>query len=509
MIDFQEKMEAQNNLWQDDDFKRPSKIRKAFKITSYLIIFVIIGFFIFSSTVLMSSQSSEGWLSGMSFWGTIKHLTTASDRGLEGNKEDRINILLLGMGGKNHDGGYLTDTIMLASLKPSTKEVFVMSLPRDLFIPWGDTWIKINNINAYAENREKGSGSQELSQALESLLDLNIHYYVRIDFDGFVKIIDELGGVEVNVENTLDDYKYPIRGQEDNPDYYARFEHLHIDKGWQEMGGSLALKYARSRHAQGIEGSDFARAKRQQKIIEAVKDKLFSSYNILKPGLLSRLISTVNNNLDTNLNIAEMIQLWNNFKDVDKENISNIVLDDGPNSYLVASRSEQGAYILLPKKGNYSEIKDLVNSPFLEENNETPNPNNNQDNSFPQAPTNNTDSSNNPDNQPLEKNFSSTSLEILNGTKISGLASETSQDLKEYGFTINKIANSPQANSEGTVVYDLTFGEKTEALTLLEDELKASSSVSLPDWLTDYIKESAQDNDNLKRPDFIIILGLQ
>lgn len=506
MIDFQEKMEAQDSLWEDNQVEKPNKIRKIFKISSYLIIFVIIGFFIFSSTVLMSSQSSENWLSGMSFWGTIKHLTTASDRSLDGNKEDRINILLLGMGGKNHDGGYLTDTIMLASIKPSTKEVFMISLPRDLYIPWKNNWIKINNINAYAENKEKNSGSQELSRTLEDLFEINIHYYVRIDFDGFEKIIDELGGVEIDVENTLDDYKYPIRGQENNPNYYARFEHLHFDTGTQTMSGKLALKYARSRHAQGIEGSDFARAKRQQKIIEAVKDKLFASYNILKPGLLSRLISTVNNNLDTNLNIAEMIQLWNKFKDIDRNNIENVVLDDSPNNYLVASRSDQGAYILLPKKGNYSEIKQLITDPFTAssdtENLEISPQKYNEENNL------SNDLISTPEHAAVKKDFSDSSLEILNGTKISGLAAETSQSLKEHGFNIYKIANSPKTNNEQTKIYDLSFGEKNEALKLLENELQASSSINIPNWLTDYIKTSVETNSSLKRPDFIIVLGL-
>jgi len=504
MIDFQEKMEAQDALWENNNPEKPNKVRKVFKLTSYLIIFVIIGFFIFSSTVLMSSQSSENWLSGMSFWGTIKHLTTASDRGLEGDKEDRINILLLGMGGKNHDGGYLTDTIMLASIKPSTKEVFMISLPRDLYVPWGSNWIKINNINAYAENKEKNSGSNELSQTLEDLLEINIHYYVRIDFDGFEKIINELGGVEIEVENVLDDYKYPIRGQEDNPDYYARYEHLHLDTGKQTMNGSLALKYARSRHAQGIEGSDFARARRQQKIIEGVKNKLFASHNILKPGLLSRLIGTVNNNLDTNLNIAEMIQLWNKFKDIDRNNIENVVLDDGPNSYLVASRSDQGAYILLPKKGNYNEIKQLISNPF-DKNSKTENIQ--TDSQKEDSTDNNTLMA--PKNSQVERDFSESSLEILNGTRISGLAAETSQNLKQYGFNINRISNSPQVNNEQTKIYDLSFGEKKEALNLLETELQASSSISLPDWLTDYIKNSVETNTDIKKPDFIIVLGLK
>ncbi len=199
-----------------------------------------------------------------------------------------------------------------------------------------------------------------------------------------------------------------------------------------------------------------------------------------------------------------MIQLWNKFKDIDRNNIENVVLDDGPNGYLVASRSDQGAYILLPKKGNYNEIKQLISNPFDK----------NPKTETIQTDSQKEDSTDNstlmaPKNSQVERDFSESSLEILNGTRISGLAAETSQNLKQYGFNINRISNSPQVNNEQTKIYDLSFGEKKEALNLLETELQASSSISLPDWLTDYIKNSVETNTDIKKPDFIIVLGLK
>ncbi|NCD00603.1 LytR family transcriptional regulator [bacterium] len=508
MIDFQEKMNIDEGNFQEEDYKKPNKIKKAFKIISYLTVFVLIGFFIFSKTVSMSSQNSDGWFSDMSFWGTIKHLTNADDRKLPGSKEDRINILLAGVGGEGHDGGQLTDTIILASLKPSTKEVAMISFPRDMYIPWKDQWIKINSINAYSESKNPGSGIEELSSALENILDLNIHYYAKIDFEGFVKIIDELGGVEIYVDNAFDDYKYPIKGEEENPDYNSRFEHLHIEEGLQNMDGELALKYARSRHALGIEGSDFARAKRQQKILEAVKNELFSAYNILKPNLINRLIKTINNNFKTNIGIAQMIEIWNTFKDIERDNIINVVFDDGPNNYLRAGRSEQGAYMLIPKTGNYNEIKNLINNIFpevteLDKIEAVKNQAESEDG------TNNSQKTLEGDGEIInnKNDFSDINVEILNGTKISGLAKSNADGLKKYDINVINIDNSPQVNPEKTIIYDLSYGEKQEALSFLLENLNAISSISLPEWLIEYIKLEVEENSSKIKPDFIIILG--
>src|SRR6056297_1787250 len=238
-----------------------SKFKIICKFSAYLAVFFIIGSFLFLNNffVIFGGESE-----GNSFWdkvpviGQIKHLAESSDKKLGGGKNDRINVLLLGMGGKKHEGGYLTDTIILAGLKPSTQEVALLSIPRDLNVPVeGRGKLKINSINAYAELEEKGSGGEATRQALSNLLDIPIHYYARVDFQGFINIINELGGIRVYVEETLDDYKYPIMGREKAENYNSRFEHLHIEKGWQKMDGELALKYARSRHAGGSQGSDF------------------------------------------------------------------------------------------------------------------------------------------------------------------------------------------------------------------------------------------------------------
>jgi LCP family protein required for cell wall assembly len=379
------------------------------------------------------------------------------------------------MGGEGHDGAYLTDTVMLASLKPSSKEVALISFPRDMVSPTNN-WRKINSINAYAEQKEEGSGGEETMKSMEELLQLPIHYYVRVDFKGFVNIIDELGGIEINVENTFDDYTYPIYGQEDNPDYYSRFEHLHIDEGPQTMSGTLALKYSRSRHAFGIEGSDFARAKRQQLVLEAAKNKLLSSKTLLNPVIITKLINEFSQNIATNLDVWEMIRLWNLFKDVDRSKIINKVLNDAPDNFLIASKGEDGAYILIPRSGNFAEIKGMIRNIF-----------------------NNSDVQEMP--KETEKITDDSKIIILNGTWITGLAGKTANKLSLSGFDIIETGNADERTFSETVFYDLSYGKKKTSLETLKRITNAKQIFDTPAWVKEYSAGGSE------QPDFLLILG--
>ncbi len=480
MIDFKQKMEeeeAHARRLSDDPTEAiiPNKKRK--RIITYVIAIVAIGL-IFSGKVLMSSQNGTDWLSGTGFFSKLKHLVPLSDKTLMGEENDRINILLLGIGGGNHEGAYLTDTIMLSSLQPSTKQAALISIPRDLVAPVSN-WQKVNSINAYAEKENPDSGSAVTAKAFAELLQTPIDYYVGVDFSGFSKIIDELGGIEVNVENTLDDYTYPILGEEDNPNYYSRFEHLHIEKGLQTMNGSLALKYARSRHALSSEGSDFARARRQQLVLQAVKDKLLSSKTLLNPVMVTKLINEFNKDISTNLNAWEILRLWEMFKDIDKTQITNKVLSDAPDGLLVSGRGENGAYILTPRSGNFSEVRNMVKNIFA---------------------TSTTGIISTPEKR-IVRISDNASVTILNGTWISGLAGKTSVMLEQSGFNVLKTGNSPERNYTKTTIYSLaTTTVKDKSLKALKSITGASQSYDFPAWVDEYQTATSTT-------DFLIIIG--
>lgn len=457
--------------------KKPKKILK--KII-FSLIFLFTALAVFSSQVLVSEQGSSSWFSHLPIIKQLKHLAESADRSLKGENIDRINILLLGMGGKKHEGGYLTDTIMLASLEPSTKKVALISIPRDMAIPVENMgYRKINSINAYAEANQPDSGGMAISQAMSDIINVPVDYYFRVDFEAFVDLIDELGGIDVEVEKTLDDYSYPIEGREDDPDYASRYQHLHIEKGLQTMDGALALKYARSRHGISGEGSDFARAKRQQIIILAVKNKLLNAGNLLKPMMISDIINNFQEHISTNLKVWEIIKLWSMFSDVEKGKITNKVIDNSANGLLTDSITDQGAYMLMPRSGDYAEIQYFINNIFS---------------SAPEAVK-------------TKVSNERATVEVRNGTWINGLASQTAQDIEKLGFIVVRIGNSAQQNFQKSVLYDLTYGEKASSLSILKDATNANVSYGLPDWLVADIGAELENENSPVQPDFILILG--
>lgn len=493
MIDFKQKIEENDkDIYEEskrfEEAEILANLKKKQKYKKYLIIFLVVAF-ILSGKIIMSSQGINHWLNNNPFWEKLTHLTENKDNALKGEENDRINILLIGIGGANHDGGYLADTIMLASLKPSTKQAALISIPRDLTVPFENGyWRKVNSIHAIAEARESGSGGPAMISNLSELLDTPIDYYLRLDFQGFIKIIDELGGIDVNVENTLNDYSYPILGQEDNPNYYSRFEHLYVEKGEQHMSGSLALKFARSRHAGGGEGSDFARARRQQLIISAAKEKLLSRGNLLKPMMVSRIISELNKNIKTNLDVWEILKLWNDYKGLNQDNIINKVYDDGPGGLLMPSRGENGAYILIPQSGNFDQIKESVNNIFgtqaVVEDIEKEEPSA----SLPEA------------NIKVEKIDKDLKVTVLNGTWISGLAAKNALNLQEYGFIIAGTGNAPTRSYDKSLIYDLSYGKEMKSLEILKVLSDANLAYDAPSWLETYKNKS-------EPADFILIVG--
>ena len=279
------------------------------KLLAIIIIIAILGGFIaLASSSFFGGQGLVANLSQLKVFNQVGQLIASQDKKLIGEDKDRINILMMGIGGAGHDGGTLTDTMILGSYKPSTNQMALMSIPRDMYVKVdGYGWMKINAINAYAEKRKEGSGGEVTAQALSKLLGIDISYYVTVDFDGFEKLIDQFGGVDVTVDRDLVDYNYPIRGREDAYPISSRFEKLVIKKGLHHFDGATALKYARSRHALGPEGSDFARSKRQQKILSALKDKILATGTLFNISKVNSLLSAYNKNVQTNLGDASAL----------------------------------------------------------------------------------------------------------------------------------------------------------------------------------------------------------
>lgn len=507
-----------------------------------VVIMAMIGI-VFSYRV-SSTADGSGSFPEISFFSTIKGLVSAEDRELDGEEQDRVNFLLMGVGGEGHSGPQLTDTIIFTSYEPSSGEIAMMSLPRDMSVPIpGYGYRKVNHANAYGEIEEPGAGPALATQVIGDVLQQDIHYYLRVDFDGFAEFIDAIGGIDVYVERTFTDPSYPSHGMEfatcysdeepvesedglseelaailtpdeldygfvkddteeitaDNPveveevDYSCRYESLTFYEGWTHMDGETALKFARSRHGNNGEGSDFARSRRQQKIILAVKDEVLSASTFLNPSRIGRMMETLQDNIATNMSVAEIVRLATEFKDLDTSNIVHHVIDASADSPLY-STVLNGSYVLLPKNDSWAPLQRIAENIFLE------------DESLMDTAIAPAD----------EEKPKFVRVEIQNGTTITGLASSTSELLDTEGFDVVKIGNAATRGYEHTVIYDLTNGQEADALRELRDYLSADVSLSATGWMiggTIVPKEltfSTQDYEELTTVDdvdFLVILG--
>jgi len=307
---------------------------------------------------------------------------------LTNQERESFNIVLLGIAGARHDGPDLSDTIILANVNVKQNKVHMFSIPRDMWVPSAND--KINAI--YSNAKEKGRGIPAVEEVLERITGQKIDYVLVLDFEGFTKMVDHLGGIDVNVTHTLDDFHYPIEGLEDDScgksddeikaftattsaevelwDYFpCRYKELHIEKGLVQMDGQKALEFVRSRHGVGGEGSDFARSRRQQIVISSLKDKAFSLGVILNPVKLLGIYNILKENIDWNIDmeqIDDFIKLANKLQDGE---VKNYVFDEGNNTNKYGllknppiSDEYRLKWVLTPRigNGNYSEIKEYI-----------------------------------------------------------------------------------------------------------------------------------------------------
>lgn len=389
---------------------------------------------------------------------------------LKGEQEGRINILLLGAAGEHKPGGNLTDTVMVMSIDTKNKKVALLSLPRDLYaqIPESNSFAKINSL--YPIGIKEGRGAEYTRQAVEKITGLNLQYYLVVDFDGFQKIIDDIGGINIISERDILDNRYP------GPNY--SYETFSLSKGLHKLDGATALKYVRERH-NDPEG-DFGRAKRQQQVIQAVKNKLFSAATILNVNRLSGVLNTLGDSVRTSISFGDIERFIELSKEVDTQNVTNVVVDAwNKDSLLKVSHIMVGdsrAFILVPRVGNYSEIQDLASNIF-------------DQNQIKKR-----------QNEIISENAS---VAIINKSEDLQLSSKIRELLSErLGIkNVRVIQASSEEISEKTLIHDNTQGGKIFTL----DELIKKLPASLADKPATLNSES--DGETEQSGDIIVTLG--
>jgi len=277
--------------------------------------------------------------------------------------EGKVNFLLLGKPDGNYEGPNLTDSIIVASLNLQEEKINLISLPRDI---WSETLKdKINSAYAYGEAKKVGGGFILAKAEVEAVVGLPIHYAILVDFERFKELIDYLGGIDVEVERSFTDFKYPIRGREndlcnEDPEYKCRYEQITFKKGVQHMDGDLALKFVRSRNAKGVEGSDFARNKRQQKVLLAIYEKIKARIKNFNVKEVEKIYLLVNKILKRDISNKDLAYITK--KIIFSKNIKINQISLPEDLFIIPEPSQyQGKYVLIPKDGNFDSIHQYIN----------------------------------------------------------------------------------------------------------------------------------------------------
>jgi len=332
---------------------------------------------------------------------------------------DRVNILLLGIDKRDDEpiNGTRSDTIMIASIDPVAKSAALVSLPRDL-------WVTIPGCNASMGcsagqqriNFAHAAGGPELAKkTITNDFGIPIQYYARVDFRAFEQLVDLAGGVMVDVDRPVKDDEYPT-------DDYG-YQRIYYAPGPQLLDGVHALQFARSRHGT----NDFSRARRQQMVIVALRDRA------LQLNMLSKapsMVGIVRENLSTDLSPVQLLSLARLMSEIDRDRIGNLVVDT---NYATPFKGSDGADLLDPQLGRiraaFESTVRAAGRPELK-----------------------------------------ARVEVLNGSPTAGLGQRAADYLKAQGFNVVNVAAAERTDYPSSLVQVLTSDRKAaEALaTTLE-----------------------------------------
>jgi LCP family protein required for cell wall assembly len=276
---------------------------------------------------------------------------------LRGAKENQINILFLGVGGEGHIGGnYLTDTIILFVITPSTKKAAAISIPRDMIVraPDKKTFTRINALFAIPKDSKKFPGPMGIAytkEAVENITGFPVQYFAVLDLTGLGKIVDALGGIYVRRLEDLEDSKFP--------DKNYGYETYKIEEGWRYLAGPEAVKYIRTRHTLG---GDFDRMRRQQEVAVAIAKKAAGLTSLTALPKILSLYGALKNNFATDLSLGELKELAGVGEAIRAGEVRLERIVGGPDGLLSSDTVVWGgkeAYVLKPKAGieNYEEIR--------------------------------------------------------------------------------------------------------------------------------------------------------
>jgi len=399
--------------------------------------------------VLLVLFVAGGAYGGYLFYSTVKDLVAHAQLGApvlpnteQGRAEsadlpniarERVNILLLGTDKRpSEPGPSRTDTIILLTIDPGTKTAAMLSIPRDLWVsipgyPEG----RINTAHFIGErDKYPGGGPALAKKTVQYTLGIPVHYYIRVNFDGFERLVDSIGGITINVQEAIHDTKFP-----DNNYGYITVD---IPTGVQHMDGKVALQYARSRHG----SSDFVRSRRQQQVIKAIRDKVFALDIPLTK--IPEMLKIMGDSVQTDLSLNEMYSLAKLARDIPLDKIPGAVIDE---TMTTSQITPEGADVLIPDRAR---IRDLVTELFGD--------------SAVATPTRT-------EQETITQEAAR--IEIQNGTLSAGLAQRVADYLKGLGYNVTAISNADRSDYATSVLID--YAGKTNTVNALASRFKIPS----------------------------------
>ncbi|HOV34444.1 MAG TPA: LCP family protein [Candidatus Dojkabacteria bacterium] len=331
------------------------KKQSHWKYILFVILFAVIGVGIYYGTKIYRMSKDIGF--------KLDANTVFTDAKPELKKDPTgnfTNALIIGVDTRENGNYANTDTMIFLSYNHTTHNIVMISVPRDFLVETDKTthWYnKINGVYSYNESLKQGSGLEALKTTIEEVVGQQIQYYAMVDFKAFTQIIDAVGGIDVNVENSFTDY------------YYLDSTTVSFTAGPQTMDGETALKYARSRKSlDNGEGTDYARARRQQKVISALQEKIISTDTLANPKTLIQILSSISDSIKvsefTQDDIIAALTIGKDMLQNGNKHYSFVLDPASGNSQLIEVKGDPNVeYTIGPKLGlgKYDDIHEYVN----------------------------------------------------------------------------------------------------------------------------------------------------
>ena len=391
---------------------------------------------------------------------------------LKGEDQGRVNILLAGNSADDvgHNGGELTDSIMILSLDTRNHKAFLLSVPRDLYVPIQNNGSsKINTAYVYGKQQkfnESGypaGGMGLLEKTIKDNLGVTTNYYALINYSALRDAVNAVGGVKINIASSSTCGLY-----DPSIDWTTHGPLVDLSNGIHTLNGQQALGLARARgDARGSCGyakSDFTRTQNQRMLLLALKNKVFSTGVLTNPIKISNLFDSLGRNVKADMQLSEVRRLNDLLKGVDNGKIKSYGLDDiNGKNYLMNYRTPTGQSALAPAAGvdNFMDIKQALRRLMST-------------------------------NKVVQEEAK---VVVLNGTKQYGLAGKNESILENHNITVTTIADAKTITGSTYIISKSTKTNKTATLKTLKGLYGTHVTTNNP-YAAIY-----------KDADFIVVLG--